>query len=67
MLFPLNCLLKLAKNIMSKTPITVKEGLLAVEALEIMKTKDISHLIVTDKMSYKGIIHIHDVIKEGII
>lgn len=56
-----------AKDIMSKAPITVKGDLLAVDALEIMKTKDISQLIVADNRSYKGVIHIHDVIKEGII
>ena len=56
-----------AKDIMSKMPITVTGDLLAVEALEIMKTKNISQLIVADKMSYNGVIHIHDVIKEGII
>jgi arabinose-5-phosphate isomerase len=56
-----------ARDIMSKMPITVTGDLLAVEALEIMKTKNISQLIVANKMSYNGVIHIHDVIKEGII
>jgi arabinose-5-phosphate isomerase len=57
----------LASDIMSKSPVTVEQDLLAVDALEIMKIRDISQLVVVDKMRYKGIIHIHDIIKEGII
>ena len=56
-----------AKDIMSKTPVTVEEDLLAVDALDIMKAKNISQLIVVNNAVYKGIIHIHDIIKEGII
>lgn len=59
--------LLLAKDIMSKTPFIVEQDVLAVEALEIMKIKDISQLVVVDNKVYKGIIHIHDIIKEGII
>ena len=56
-----------AKDIMSATPFTVEEDVLAVDALNIMKTRDISQLVVVDSKVYKGIIHIHDIIKEGII
>jgi arabinose-5-phosphate isomerase len=56
-----------AKDIMSKNPFTVEEDVLAADALEIMKTRGISQLIVVDNYSYKGVIHIHDIIKEGII
>jgi len=56
-----------AMDIMSKNPITISEEMLAVDALEIMKVKDINHLIVADNRLYKGIVHIHDIIKEGII
>ncbi len=56
-----------AKNIMSKTPHTVDENMLAVDALEMMKTKGISQLLVVNERIYRGIIHIHDIIKEGII
>ncbi|MEO5891941.1 MAG: KpsF/GutQ family sugar-phosphate isomerase [Ferruginibacter sp.] len=56
-----------AKNIMSKKPITVEQDILAVDALDIMKSRDISQLVVVEAMVYKGIIHIHDIIKEGII
>jgi arabinose-5-phosphate isomerase len=56
-----------AKDIMSKNPITIGSGLLAVDALDIMKAKNISQLVVADNSLYKGIVHIHDIIKEGII
>ncbi|CAN5701232.1 KpsF/GutQ family sugar-phosphate isomerase [soil metagenome] len=56
-----------AKDIMSANPITAGSEVLAVDALEIMKIKDISQLVIADNMIYKGIVHIHDIIKEGII
>jgi arabinose-5-phosphate isomerase len=56
-----------AKDIMSKSPFTVDENVLAVDALDMMKAKDISQLVVVAEKLYKGIIHIHDIIKEGII
>ncbi len=57
----------MAKDIMSKNPFTVEENMLAADALDIMKIRDISQLVVVNKNIYKGIIHIHDIIKEGII
>ncbi|MEO6723480.1 MAG: KpsF/GutQ family sugar-phosphate isomerase [Ferruginibacter sp.] len=56
-----------AKDIMSKNPIIISGELLAVDALEIMKAKDISQLVVAGNRLYQGIVHIHDIIKEGII
>ena len=56
-----------AKDIMSKEPLTVDENLLAAAALEIMKSKNISQLIVSKGNIYTGVIHIHDILKEGII
>ena len=56
-----------AKDIMSKNPIIINTELLAVDALEIMKMKNISQLVVADNRLYQGIVHIHDIIKEGII
>lgn len=47
---------------------TIQPQMLAVEALEILKQFDISQLIVTDdKGIYLGILHLHDLIREGII
>ena len=57
----------LAKDIMSKNPSSIGAYVLAVDALEIMKTKNISQLIVIENNGYAGIIHLHDLIREGII
>lgn len=56
-----------AADIVTKNPKTIHSGKLAVEALDILKKYDISQLIVEDDNEYKGIIHLHDLIREGII
>jgi len=56
-----------AKDIMSSRPRTIASGELAVVALEEMKLHNISQLVVEKDGKYAGIIHIHDLIKEGII
>ncbi|WP_435139845.1 KpsF/GutQ family sugar-phosphate isomerase [Formosa sp. A9] len=57
-----------AKDIMGKSPKTINENAMAVDALEMMETNDISQLLVTtDQNTYAGVVHLHDLIKEGII
>lgn len=57
-----------AQSVMTKQPKTVHEDTLAVHALELMKSKNITNLfVVDDKDQYLGVIHIHDIIKEGIL
>jgi arabinose-5-phosphate isomerase len=56
-----------ARDIMSSKPATIQKNALAVEALEVLRSKDISQLPVMDGNGYAGFIHIHDLIKEGII
>ncbi len=56
-----------AKDIMSTTPKTTEADVLAIEALEKMKANNISQLIVLKKNRYAGIVHLHDLIREGII
>ena len=56
-----------ARDIMSSTPTTIQKDALAVEALEVLRSKDISQLPVMDGKTYAGFIHLHDLIKEGII
>lgn len=56
-----------AKNIFSADPKTIDPGMLAVEALEVLKENDISQLIVAENGQYRGILHIHDLVREGII
>jgi len=56
-----------AKEVMTMHPKTITEDILAVEALEIMKSKNITNLFVVDNLGrYLGVLHIHDIIKEGI-
>jgi arabinose-5-phosphate isomerase len=57
-----------ARHIYNTNPKKVEPGILAVEALELLKQFDISQLIVTDSDGiYLGILHLHDLIREGII
>ncbi len=56
-----------AREIMSSKPTTIQKDALAIEALEILRTKDISQLPVMEGNKYAGFLHIHDLVKEGII
>lgn len=54
-------------DIMTKNPTTAERGSLVADALNIMQHKEISVLPVMENDKYVGMIHIHDIIKEGII
>ncbi|MDX1364688.1 KpsF/GutQ family sugar-phosphate isomerase [Arenibacter latericius] len=56
-----------AKDIMSSTPKTIDVNVLAIKALELMQAKGISQLLAVDGDNYKGIVHLHNLIKEGIL
>ncbi|MEP7255672.1 MAG: KpsF/GutQ family sugar-phosphate isomerase [Ferruginibacter sp.] len=56
-----------AKDIMSSHPKTIASDVLAVNALDEMRKHNISQLVVEENGKYAGIIHLHDLIKEGII
>ena len=56
-----------AAEIMSHTPHLIDHQALAAEAIDQMKQHEISHLIVTKEGNYYGILHIHELIKEGLI
>lgn len=56
-----------AKEIMSSHPKTIDKDELAINALELMKIHNITQLIVADNKKYVGVIHLHDLIREGII
>jgi len=56
-----------AADIFHKKPITISSNTLAIEAFDLMKMHDISQLIVADEGQYKGMIHMHDLMKEGIL
>lgn len=55
-----------AIDIMSKSPILLPDSTLAKEALGLMQQKEISQVIVTQNDTYSGIVHIHDILNEGI-
>jgi len=52
---------------MSLKPKTIEAQTLAVSALNIMRQNNITQLLVTDENIYVGVLHLHDLIKEGII
>ena len=56
-----------AGDIMSSQPKTIDKESLAIEANKIMSERKITQLIVCDGEKYLGIIHLHDLSREGII
>ncbi|MBO9591295.1 MAG: KpsF/GutQ family sugar-phosphate isomerase [Niabella sp.] len=56
-----------AQNIMTRHPKTIEPGELAVSALDIMRRNSITQLAVVEGKRFLGIIHIHDLLKEGLI
>ncbi|HEY8658854.1 MAG TPA: KpsF/GutQ family sugar-phosphate isomerase, partial [Hanamia sp.] len=56
-----------AKDIMTIDPKTINSDELAVSALDLMRKKNITQLIVIQNKRYAGIIHLHDLVREGII
>ena len=56
-----------AADIMTKSPKTIKTTAMATEALNTMENFSITQLIVADDGVYKGVLHLHDILKEGII
>lgn len=56
-----------AHNLMSSSPKTLEGSHLAVHAFQIMEEHAISQIIVTHEGAYAGMVHLHDLIKEGII
>lgn len=56
-----------AKDVMTSNPKTINVNALALDALNLMKQKNITNLfVVNDQDEYLGVIHIHDLIREGI-
>jgi arabinose-5-phosphate isomerase len=56
-----------ASDIMNTTPKQIDAGELAVNAMQLLEKYNITQLIVTDKGKYHGFVHLHDLLKEGII
>ena len=56
-----------AGDIMSKNPKTITESAMAIDALDIMENNNITQvLVVNDTNQYVGVVHLHDILKEGI-
>jgi len=56
-----------AGDIMTANPKTIGPGEMAVEALDVLRKNEISQLVVEENGKYLGIIHLHDLIREGLI
>lgn len=56
-----------AADILNANPKTIDETELAVSALEMMRQYDITQLVVTKEGKYSGFIHLHDLVREGLI
>jgi len=56
-----------AGDFMTKNPKTIDENELAINAFNLMERHSITQLIVTKDGKYAGIIHLHDIIREGIV
>lgn len=64
---PENISLLKAKDIMTSPPKTIEHNKLLIEALSIMRSNSITQLAVLKENNYVGIIHLHDILKEGIL
>lgn len=57
-----------AKDIMTVNPKTISEGEYATKALTMMRASSITQLIVVDHQNhYLGVVHLHDILREGIL
>lgn len=56
-----------AGDIMTKNPKRVNPGMLVAQALDLMRSNNITQLPVVEDERYIGVIHIHDILKEGIL
>jgi arabinose-5-phosphate isomerase len=57
----------IAKDIYSVNPKNISPETLAIVALELMRKHDISQLVITNNNQYLGILHLHDLMREGIV
>lgn len=56
-----------ARDIMTASPLCISPDDYAVRALEIMQQRNITQLIVAEDNQLKGFVHLHDLLKEGIV
>jgi arabinose-5-phosphate isomerase len=56
-----------AKDIMTKNPKTTHSEAMVIDAFHMMENFKITQLIVVDDSEFRGVLHLHDILKEGII
>tara|TARA_B100000900_G_scaffold59945_2_gene45383 strand:+ start:1071 stop:2036 length:966 start_codon:yes stop_codon:yes gene_type:complete len=56
-----------AKDIMTSSPITISSNRLAYDALQVMEDNNINQIILLKEDTYIGIIHIHEILRQGVI
>lgn len=56
-----------ARDIMTKNPKLISSTAMVVDALNILEDFSITQLVVVDNGEYKGVLHLHDILKEGIV
>jgi arabinose-5-phosphate isomerase len=56
-----------ARDIMTQNPKTIEPSEMAVNALDLMRKNSITQLVVAENEQYLGILHLHDLVKEGLI
>ena len=56
-----------ANDIITKNPKTIQMSTMVADALNILEDFSITQLVVLDDESYKGVLHLHDILKEGIV
>jgi arabinose-5-phosphate isomerase len=52
---------------MTKNPKSIASTVLVSEALDVLEDNKITQLMVIDNGTYKGVLHLHDILKEGIV
>lgn len=56
-----------AADIMTKNPKSVSAAAMVIDAFNTMENHAITQLVVVDNGEYKGILHLHDILKEGVV
>lgn len=56
-----------AGDIMTRDPLTINAEILVADALDVMRKNNITQILVIDDNIYAGVLHLHDILKEGII
>jgi arabinose-5-phosphate isomerase len=56
-----------ASDIMTVNPKTIQPDALAMEALDVLRKFDITQLVVVNQKQYLGVLHLHDLIREGLL